>query len=107
MKKSFALKCRFVRACSPLFVSVIWLGVASQARAIIAVSECSARDVVRVLRLPPERVHVITNAIDASFQRVETGGFSFGASQEREDRLAFVNVFAGNRDVRPRRQIVQ
>src|SRR5207244_2342757 len=39
-----------------------------RAQAIIAVSECSARDLVRVLRVPAERVHVIPNAIDGSYK---------------------------------------
>ncbi len=36
-----------------------------QARLIIAVSECSKRDISQVLGIPPERIRVIGNAIDA------------------------------------------
>jgi len=43
---------------------------ARRARAIIAVSECSKRDIERTLRLPPERVHVIGNAVDESYQPI-------------------------------------
>ena len=43
---------------------------ARRARAIIAVSECSKRDIERTLRLPPERIHVIGNAVDESYQPI-------------------------------------
>jgi glycosyltransferase involved in cell wall biosynthesis len=43
---------------------------AKRARAIIAVSECSKRDIVRTLGLPAERVHVIGNAVDESYAPV-------------------------------------
>jgi glycosyltransferase involved in cell wall biosynthesis len=42
-----------------------------RAHAIIAVSECSRRDIVRVLDIPADRVHVIGNAIDATFHPVD------------------------------------
>jgi glycosyltransferase involved in cell wall biosynthesis len=41
-----------------------------RARAIIAVSECSKRDIERTLGLPSERVHVIGNAVDESYQPI-------------------------------------
>ncbi len=49
-----------------------WLSAlaARRARAVIAVSECSKRDIVRTLGLPAERVHVIGNAVDPSYQPV-------------------------------------
>ncbi len=43
---------------------------AQRARAVIAVSECSKRDIERTLRLPAERVHVIGNAVDESCQPI-------------------------------------
>jgi glycosyltransferase involved in cell wall biosynthesis len=43
---------------------------ARSARAIIAVSECSKRDIERTLRLPPQRVHVIGNAVDDSYHPI-------------------------------------
>jgi len=43
---------------------------ARRARAVIAVSECSKRDIVRTLGLPGERIHVIGNAVDESYQPV-------------------------------------
>lgn len=42
-----------------------------QAHAVIAVSECSKRDVARVLRIPSERIHVVGNAIDSAYRPIE------------------------------------
>ena len=44
---------------------------ARKAHAIIAVSECSKRDIARALDVPAERIHVIGNAIDSTFHPVE------------------------------------
>jgi glycosyltransferase involved in cell wall biosynthesis len=41
------------------------------ATAVVTVSECSRRDLVRTVGVPPERVFVVENAIPASLQRVE------------------------------------
>ncbi|HEY7063233.1 MAG TPA: glycosyltransferase family 1 protein [Chloroflexota bacterium] len=43
---------------------------ARRARAVIAVSECSKRDIERTLHLPPERIHVIGNAVDESYKPI-------------------------------------
>ncbi len=43
---------------------------ARRARAVIAVSEHSKRDIERTLGLPPERIHVIGNAVDATYQPI-------------------------------------
>src|SRR6266511_1033138 len=49
-------------------ISRLYFGLVSRAArradAIITVSECSKRDIVKLLRLPPERIHVIGNAVD-------------------------------------------
>jgi glycosyltransferase involved in cell wall biosynthesis len=44
---------------------------AKRAHAIIADSECSKRDIVRLLGIPPQRVHVIYLAAEERFQPVE------------------------------------
>lgn len=41
------------------------------ATAIITVSECSRQDMVRTMRLPPERIFVIPNAIPESLGRID------------------------------------
>jgi glycosyltransferase involved in cell wall biosynthesis len=49
-------------------ISRVYFGLVSRAArradAIITVSECSKRDIVKLLRVPPERIHVIGNAVD-------------------------------------------
>jgi len=51
-------------------ISRVYFGLVSagarRADAIITVSECSKRDIVKLLGLSPERIHVIGNAVDAS-----------------------------------------
>jgi glycosyltransferase involved in cell wall biosynthesis len=51
-------------------ISRVYFGIVSRttrrADAIITVSECSKRDIVKLLGLPPERIHVIGNAVDRS-----------------------------------------
>src|SRR6266516_2645745 len=44
---------------------------AKRAQAIIAVSQCSKRDIERTLNIPSERIHVIGNAVDDSFRPVK------------------------------------
>lgn len=55
---------------------------ARRASAIIAVSECSKRDIVRILGIPPERIFVIGNAVDESFRPV-TDSWQHAAVRER------------------------
>ncbi len=55
-------------------ISRLYFGLVSRsarrAQAIITVSECSRRDIVKILGIPPERIQVIGNAVDASFHPV-------------------------------------
>jgi glycosyltransferase involved in cell wall biosynthesis len=53
------------RKISRLYFGLVSAG-ARRADAIITVSECSKRDIVKLLGLAPERIHVIGNAVDAS-----------------------------------------
>jgi glycosyltransferase involved in cell wall biosynthesis len=53
------------RKISRVYFSIVSRS-ARRADAIITVSECSKRDIVKLLRLPPDRIHVISNAVDAS-----------------------------------------
>ncbi|MBI4492334.1 MAG: glycosyltransferase family 4 protein [Chloroflexi bacterium] len=55
---------------------------ARRASAIIAVSECSKRDIVRILGIPPERIFVIGNAVDESFRPI-TDSWQMAAVRER------------------------
>lgn len=44
-----------------------------RARAVLTVSECSRRDIARVLRVPEERILITPNAVHPSFQPVAPG----------------------------------
>ncbi|MBI2755792.1 MAG: glycosyltransferase family 4 protein [Chloroflexi bacterium] len=55
---------------------------ARRADAVIAVSENSKNDIVRILGIPPERIHVIGNAVDASLYPVRDA-WQLAAVRER------------------------
>jgi glycosyltransferase involved in cell wall biosynthesis len=54
------------RKISRVYFGLVAAG-ARRADAVITVSECSKRDIEKVLGLAPERIHVIGNAVDSSF----------------------------------------
>ncbi|HYW87216.1 MAG TPA: glycosyltransferase family 1 protein, partial [Chloroflexota bacterium] len=55
-------------------ISRLYFGMVSvaarRAQAVITVSECSKRDIMKIIGLPAERIHVIGNAVDPSFYPV-------------------------------------
>jgi glycosyltransferase involved in cell wall biosynthesis len=57
------------RKISRLYFGLVSRG-ARRADAIITVSECSKRDIVKLLGVPPDRIHVIGNAVDDSLHPV-------------------------------------
>ncbi|MPZ14453.1 MAG: glycosyltransferase [Chloroflexi bacterium] len=57
------------RARSRMYSSLVSMTV-GRADAIITVSEYSKRDIIRTLRIPEERIHVIGNAVDASYRPI-------------------------------------
>jgi len=56
---------------------------ARRARAIIAVSECSKRDIERTLGIPGHRIHVIGNAVDTEQYYPVTDSWKLKAVRER------------------------
>jgi glycosyltransferase involved in cell wall biosynthesis len=54
------------RKISRLYFGMVSAG-ARRADAVITVSECSKRDIVKLLGLAPQRIHVIGNAVDDRF----------------------------------------
>lgn len=68
---------------------------ARRARAVIAVSECSKRDIERTLRLPPERIHVIGNAVDESYQPVRDPRLLAGVRERYGIGERFILYFGG------------
>jgi glycosyltransferase involved in cell wall biosynthesis len=69
------------RRVSHLYVRLVSAS-AKRADAIIAVSECSRRDIERTLHIPAERVHVIGNAVDESFKPL-TDAWQISSVRER------------------------
>jgi glycosyltransferase involved in cell wall biosynthesis len=72
---------------------------AKRAQAIIAVSQCSKRDIERTLQIPSDRIHVIGNAVDGSFRPI-TDSWLLAAVRERYnigDRYA---LYFGGFDLR-------
>jgi glycosyltransferase involved in cell wall biosynthesis len=68
---------------------------ARRARAIIAVSECSKRDIERTLHLPSERIHVIGNAVDESYQPVRDPRLLAGVRERYGIGERFILYFGG------------
>src|SRR3954469_25185912 len=72
---------------------------ARRADAIIAVSECSRRDIERCLNIPAHKIHVIGNAVDASFQPL-TDTWQLDAVRERYEIGERYVLYFGGFDVR-------
>ena len=72
---------------------------AHRARAIIAVSEYSKQDIERTLRLPPERIHVIGNAVDNSYQPISDPRL-LSAVRERYGLAERFILYFGGFDIR-------
>jgi glycosyltransferase involved in cell wall biosynthesis len=68
---------------------------ARRARAIIAVSECSKRDIERTLGFAPERVHVIGNAVDDSYQPITDPRLLAGVRERYGIGDHFILYFGG------------
>lgn len=58
-----------MRPQSRMYTSLVAFTV-RRVNAIITVSEYSKRDIMRTLRIPDERIHVIGNAVDASYRPI-------------------------------------
>jgi glycosyltransferase involved in cell wall biosynthesis len=72
---------------------------ARRARAIIAVSEYSKHDIERTLGLPPDRIHVIGNAVDDSYQPISDPRL-LAAVRERYGLAERFILYFGGFDVR-------
>jgi glycosyltransferase involved in cell wall biosynthesis len=86
------------RKISHLYVWLVSLA-AKRADAIIAVSECSRRDIERTLRIPAERIHVILNAVDESFKPL-TDSWHLAAVRERYSIGERYLLYVGGFDLR-------
>jgi len=80
-------------------ISRVYFGIVSRgarrADAIITVSECSKRDIVKLLGLPPERIHVIGNAVDAALHPVRDAWLLASVRERYGIGSRFVLYFGG------------
>lgn len=72
---------------------------AKRADAIIAVSQCSKRDIMRTLHIAPERIHVIGNAVHESFRPVNDA-WLLGSVRERYNIGERYILYFGGFDLR-------
>ena len=83
------------RKISRMYFSLVSAG-ARRADAVITVSECSKHDIVKLLGLPPESVHVIGNAVDASSVYPVRDAWLLASVRERYGiGLRFILYFGG------------
>src|SRR5919199_5790595 len=82
------------RKISRLYFGLVSVG-ARRADAVITVSECSKRDIVKLLGLPPERIYVIGNAVDASFFPVRDPWLLAGVRERYGIGLRYILYFGG------------
>ena len=83
------------RKISRMYFSLVSAG-ARRADAVITVSECSKNDIVKLLGLPPESVHVIGNAVDASsFYPVRDAWLLAGVRERYGIGPRFILYFGG------------
>jgi glycosyltransferase involved in cell wall biosynthesis len=68
---------------------------ARRADALITVSECSKADIVKILGLPPDRIHVIGNAVDASFYPVRDAWLLANVRERYGIGQRFILYFGG------------
>ncbi len=80
-------------------ISRVYFGIVSRsarrADAVITVSECSKRDIVTLLGLPPERIHVIGNAVDASLHPVRDAWLLASVRERYGIAPRFILYFGG------------
>src|SRR5918911_385726 len=72
---------------------------AKRAQAIIAVSQCSKQDIERTLHIPPQRIHVIGNAVDESFHPI-TDHWQLASVRERYNIGERYVLYFGGFDLR-------
>jgi glycosyltransferase involved in cell wall biosynthesis len=80
-------------------ISRLYFGMVSvaarRADAVITVSECSKRDIMKIIGLPAERIHVIGNAVDASFYPVRDAWLLANVRERYAIAPRFVLYFGG------------
>jgi glycosyltransferase involved in cell wall biosynthesis len=82
------------RKISRLYFALVSAG-ARRADAVITVSECSKHDIVKLLGLAPDRIHVIGNAVDASLYPVRDAWLLAGVRERYGIGPRFIMYFGG------------
>jgi glycosyltransferase involved in cell wall biosynthesis len=77
-----------------MYFSLVSRG-AQHADGVITVSECSKSDIVRILGLPPDRVHVIGNAVDDSLYPVRDAWLLSSVRERYGINGRFILYFGG------------
>jgi glycosyltransferase involved in cell wall biosynthesis len=80
-------------------ISRVYFGLVSagarRAQAVITVSECSKQDIMKIIGLGPERIHVIGNAVDASLYPVRDAWLLASVRERYGIAPRFVLYFGG------------
>src|SRR5690242_20691325 len=80
-------------------ISRMYFGLVSvaarRAQAVITVSECSKRDIMKIIGLPADRIHVIGNAVDASFYPVRDAWLLANVRERYGIASRFILYFGG------------
>jgi glycosyltransferase involved in cell wall biosynthesis len=80
-------------------ISRVYFGLVSagarRAQAVITVSECSKQDIMKIIGLGPERIHVIGNAVDASLYPVRDAWLLANVRERYGIAPRFVLYFGG------------
>ncbi|MFN8526597.1 MAG: glycosyltransferase family 1 protein [Chloroflexota bacterium] len=66
-----------------------------RANAIIAVSECSRRDIVRTLGIPHDKIHVIGNAVDPTYYPIKDSWLLAAVRERYNISRKFILYFGG------------
>src|SRR5919202_3121177 len=82
------------RKISRVYFSLVSAG-ARRADAVITVSECSKRDIIKLLGLAPDRIHVIGNAVDDSLYPVRDAWLLAGVRERYGIGPRFIMYFGG------------
>jgi glycosyltransferase involved in cell wall biosynthesis len=82
------------RKISRLYFGLVSRG-ARRADAVITVSECSKQDIMKIVGLGPERIHVIGNAVDASLYPVRDAWLLANVRERYGVAPRFVLYFGG------------
>ncbi len=86
------------REASRLYTALV-SATSKRADAIIAVSECSRRDIVRTLGITADKIHVIGNAVDPSYYPI-TDSWLLAAVRERYNIAPKYILYFGGFDLR-------